>query len=201
MTSAARFGGEEFVVVAPETPKLGARLLAERIRERIEAHVFPAEEGQLGGRLTATLGVATYPADAAGAEELVRRADQALYLGKSSGKNRVCLYEDNRRSFRRIPASIEGTLRYGAEEAALTTSDLSEGGVRFSTGLDLPAGSVVELRLRLADPDREIALVGRVIQSAARAGGGCEAAVRTIEIGARDHKRLATAVERIAGDP
>ena len=89
---AARYGGEEFVVVAPETPKLGARLLAERICDRIAAHGFHGEEAQPGGRLTASLGVATYPADAAAAEELIGRADQALYLAKASGKNRICLY-------------------------------------------------------------------------------------------------------------
>jgi diguanylate cyclase (GGDEF)-like protein len=98
---AARYGGEEFVVVAPGTPKLGARLLAERTCDRIGAHVFGGEAGQPGDRLTASLGVATYPADAASADELVRRADQALYLGKSSGKNRVCLYGNNRRSSER----------------------------------------------------------------------------------------------------
>ena len=195
---AARYGGEEFVVVAPETPKLGARLLAERICDRIEEHVFPGEERQPGGRLTASLGVATYPADAAGVEELVRRADQALYLGKSSGKNQVCLYGNNRRSFRRIPAAIQGTVRYGAEKVSLTTLDLSEGGVRFFTELSVPSDALVELRLQISDPGSEVALVGRVIQSSARDAGGCEAALRTIEIGARDRRQLDAALEEIS---
>ncbi len=196
---AARYGGEEFVVVAPETPKLGARLLAERICERIGSHPFDGEEAQQGGCLTASLGVAAYPADAAGAEELVRRADQALYLAKSSGKNQVCLYGNNRRSYRRVPASVEGIARYGAEEAGLTTLDLSEGGVRFVTALRLPEKALVELRLRLSDGGRTITLVGRVIQSSTRGEGGCEAAVRTIEIGARDRRRLVAALAKLSG--
>jgi diguanylate cyclase (GGDEF)-like protein len=196
---AARYGGEEFVVVAPETPKLGARLLAKRIRERIERHAFPGEEKQPGGRLTASLGVATYPADAADVEGLVRRADQALYLGKSTGKNQVCLYGNNRRSYRRVPAEIQGTVSYGTEEANLTTMDLSEGGVRFLTELSLPLDALVELRLQLPEPGNEIRIGGRVIQSSAREAGGCEAAVRAIEIGARDRKWLAAALEEIAG--
>jgi diguanylate cyclase (GGDEF)-like protein len=195
---AARYGGEEFVVVAPETPKLGARRLARRICSQIEAHVFPGEEGQPGGRLTASLGVATYPADAASAEELVRRADQALYLGKSSGKNQVCLYGNNRRSYRRIPAANQGSVRYGAEEASLTTLDLSEGGVRFFTDLSVLPDALVELRLRLSETGGEIAMAGRVIQLSARDAGGYEAAVRAIEIGAEDRKRLAAVLEEIS---
>ena len=196
---AARFGGEEFVVVAPETPKLGAGLLAQRIRDRVEAETFAGEEGQPAGRLTVSLGVATYPADAASADELVRRADRALYLAKSSGKNRVCLYGNNRRSHRRVAASIEGLLRYGAEEAGVTTLDLSEGGVRFVTGLGLPHGALVELALELDDGGDQVVLVGRVVQSSARDTGGCEAALRTLDIGTVDRRRLVAALEKIAG--
>ena len=196
---AARYGGEEFVVVAPETPKLGARLLAERICRRIEAHDFPGEERQPRHRLTASLGVATYPADANSAEELVRRADQALYLGKSSGKNQVCLYGNSRRSYRRIPAAIQGTVFYGAEKANLTTLDLSEGGVRFLTDLNVPSGALVELRLQLSEKSSEITVVGRVVQSSERDAGGCETALRTIEIGAEDRKQLAATLEDISG--
>jgi diguanylate cyclase (GGDEF)-like protein len=195
---AARFGGEEFVVVAPETPKLGAGLLAQRICDRIELEDFPGEEGQRGGGLTVSLGVASYPVDAGGAEELVRRADRALYLAKSSGKNQVCLYGNNRRSYRRVSASIGGVLRYGAEQAAATTVDLSEGGARFVTGLSVPPGALVELGLKLEDGGPEIALVSRVVQSSARDEGGCEAAVRTLEICTVDRRRLVAALEKIA---
>ena len=196
---AARFGGEEFVVVAPETPKLGAGLLAERIRERVEAAGFAGERDQPGGRLTVSLGIAAYPADARSAEELVRRADRALYLAKSSGKNRVCLYGNNRRSHRRVAASIGGVVRFGAETADLTTRDLSEGGARFVSGLDLATGALVELALQLDDGGAEVILVGRVIQASARRRGGCEAAVRTLDIGTVDRRRLVTALERLAG--
>lgn len=79
----ARWGGEEFLIVAAGTPAGAAELLADRIRSAIEAHVF---EGRLG--LSASFGVATYrrgdePSD------LVKRADVALYRAKALGKNRV----------------------------------------------------------------------------------------------------------------
>jgi hypothetical protein len=89
-------------------------------------------------------------------------------------------------------------VRFGGEEAGVTTIDISEGGVRFSGTLQLPLGGLVELRLRLAEPGGEVSLAGRVIQSSVGATGRCEAAVRTIEIGARDRLRLVAALEEIA---
>lgn len=83
---AARWGGEEFLAVLPDTDPAGARLVAERIRTRIEAMGF-----EVGGdtyRLSMTLGVATLqPGE--GAEQAIARADAALYEGKRGGRNRV----------------------------------------------------------------------------------------------------------------
>ncbi len=128
----------------------------------------------------------------------MRRADRALYLAKSRGKNQVCLYDDNRRTFRRIPASIGGSLRHGAEEASLTTLDLSRGGVRFLTDLSLPRGALLEVGLQLADAGGEIALVGRVAHSLPRPEGGCETALEILEMSARARYRFAAALEEIS---
>jgi diguanylate cyclase (GGDEF)-like protein len=85
----ARYGGEEFVVVYPGTGKQDAIRLAEGIREAVAFHVFPHGNRQPSGALTISGGVATFPADARSAVELVRAADQALYDAKASGRNRV----------------------------------------------------------------------------------------------------------------
>lgn len=81
-----RFGGDEFAVIFPETPKGSVLQLAERLRGEIEAHF---EDTRLRRTLTASFGVAGYPADAEDSEELLRAADQALYRAKSEGRNRV----------------------------------------------------------------------------------------------------------------
>jgi two-component system cell cycle response regulator len=81
----ARYGGEEFAVVMPETDAIGAMVIAERIRERIGKMVFETEQGPL--RVTMSLGVATYPDDAAKKAELVERADACLYHAKRHGRN------------------------------------------------------------------------------------------------------------------
>ncbi|MCK6546801.1 diguanylate cyclase [Myxococcota bacterium] len=85
----ARYGGEEFVVVLDETDSPGAELVAERIRERIEREVIEGEFGRV--RVTASLGVATWPANAGVMEDLLEAADQALYEAKRKGRNRVVL--------------------------------------------------------------------------------------------------------------
>lgn len=85
----ARYGGEEFVLALPETPKEGAVEVAERVRERIEKTEVRGVEGNDALRVTASLGVATMPADGDGTQALIGAADAALYEAKRSGKNRV----------------------------------------------------------------------------------------------------------------
>jgi len=84
----ARFGGDEFALVLPDTGGEGAFAVGERIRERIAAHVFLAGDG-LNIHLTASVGVATLPDAAASVEELVQAADMAMYQVKESGKNGI----------------------------------------------------------------------------------------------------------------
>jgi len=89
---AGRFGGEEFLIVAPETGLKGAAGLAERIRQDIEQSV--ASGLGLNRPLTASLGVASCLPDAEGIENLVEHADTALYRAKANGKNRVELWKE-----------------------------------------------------------------------------------------------------------
>jgi diguanylate cyclase (GGDEF)-like protein len=81
---AARYGGEEFVVILPETDLDGALLAAERIRRSIER----TEVGEIG-RISASIGVASYPVNATNRDDLIRIADQALYVAKDAGRNQV----------------------------------------------------------------------------------------------------------------
>jgi len=84
----ARFGGDEFALILPDTGSPGALAVAERIRERIARHSFLAGDG-LDIHLTASVGVATLPDVAIAADELVQAADAAMYRVKDRGKNGI----------------------------------------------------------------------------------------------------------------
>jgi diguanylate cyclase (GGDEF)-like protein len=85
----AKYGGDEFVIVLPQTTREGARVLAERIRGAVEAHRFPGEEE--GMKITTSMGIAQFPEDGEGARELLEAADATLYRAKRSGRNRVAM--------------------------------------------------------------------------------------------------------------
>lgn len=86
---AARFGGEEFIILLPETPLNGAVAVAERIRAAVESCNF--EPFGCTFRVTVSSGIADYPNCGTETEELIKRADEALYQAKTSGRNRVCV--------------------------------------------------------------------------------------------------------------
>ncbi|KAF0249654.1 MAG: FHA/GGDEF domain-containing protein [bacterium] len=87
---AARFGGEEFVMMLPETSVGGAVVVAERIRTAIETIDF--ETSGCHHQVTISIGIAEYAGDTTSdGEDIIKRADEALYRAKTSGRNRVCV--------------------------------------------------------------------------------------------------------------
>jgi len=85
-----RFGGEEFCVVLPETDLDGARVVAERIRKAAEEKLIKAYDNAL--HITLSIGISVFPADGKLLEELMDKADWALYRAKSQGRNRVVAF-------------------------------------------------------------------------------------------------------------
>lgn len=88
----ARYGGEEFVVIMPETDKLGAAVLAERIRAAVAAYTFSGDESH-PLNVAVSIGLAGFPNDADSSEKLIAAADHALYAAKRAGRNRVCSFD------------------------------------------------------------------------------------------------------------
>jgi two-component system, cell cycle response regulator len=86
---ACRFGGEEFVVVMPDTTAEVAASVAERLRLMIEARPFQLRSGETPLMLTASMGIATLVPGVDTPEQLLKQADRALYEAKNSGRNRV----------------------------------------------------------------------------------------------------------------
>ena len=102
----SRVGGDEFVVICPETPKMSARLVAERIRQGVEE--LNAREDGPPQEITVSMGVASFPEDGDTPEQVLDRSDRALFEAKAQGKNRVCCWGEfpmDRKEFR---GSIHG---------------------------------------------------------------------------------------------
>lgn len=89
----ARYGGEELVIVLPETNRKTSWDVAERIRKRVSRAVFQPNGRSQPERVTLSAGVATFPVDAVHEDELIARADASLYAAKASGRDRVIAYE------------------------------------------------------------------------------------------------------------
>jgi diguanylate cyclase (GGDEF)-like protein len=114
----ARFGGEEFSVLLPETTRDEAVEVAERIRLAVEAREFRVETNEEPIRATVSIGVACMPADAVEATALIHAADVAVYAAKHGGRNRVERYTPA------VAAGLDGDgeRRREVEESALAQS-------------------------------------------------------------------------------
>ena len=86
---ACRYGGEEFVVMMPETDLAAAEAVAERIRRQIAADPFAIHKGTRHLDVTISIGLAARMGPSDGAEAILKRADEALYRAKRGGRNRV----------------------------------------------------------------------------------------------------------------
>jgi diguanylate cyclase (GGDEF)-like protein len=102
----ARFGGDEFAILLPETGAEGAQSVARRLRDRVQRFTFLADQSA-GHRLTASIGVATLPDVADTAEGLLQAADAAMYRVKMTGKNGIHV-AGSENEVSRLPAEEQG---------------------------------------------------------------------------------------------
>jgi hypothetical protein len=167
---ACRYGGEEFVLILPRTPKSGAMIVAERIRKKIEAlRPGRGKSRHLKAPITISGGIATSPQDAGDLHDLSIRADQALYTAKQSGRNQVSLFSTDKRRFMRI--DIDRPIHYrllddedGSYREAKTLN-ISEGGLLFEVDKKIPVSSTVWIDLKLPRARKVHSFVGNVVYS------------------------------------
>jgi two-component system, cell cycle response regulator len=91
----ARYGGEEFVVVLPETPQREAELVGNRILAATRKADLSASPNHVVCPVTITIGLATFPKHAKTMDELIEKADLALYQGKNAGKNKISVFHES----------------------------------------------------------------------------------------------------------
>ncbi|HEU4403300.1 MAG TPA: diguanylate cyclase [Candidatus Polarisedimenticolia bacterium] len=170
---AARLSGEEFGLILPETERMGAFLVAERIRKEVERHFLRRDIDGRPISMTVTLGVAKAPEDAATADRLVRRAEEAMHQAKARGGNSVGVYYRERRNFIRfdvaqrpvqikvVPAAEAG------EEAAPDTPEpknISRSGLLFESERPFAIGDELVIVCQDGRDGGRITLRSRVVR-------------------------------------
>jgi diguanylate cyclase (GGDEF)-like protein len=108
-----RYGGEEFVILLPGTDMQGAYGFGERLRQAVFDLAMPHPDNPVADRITISVGVATYASDPW--EEIVKRADDALYLAKRTGRNTVCADLNNSTHVQSQPQTIMTADRLGSQ--------------------------------------------------------------------------------------
>jgi diguanylate cyclase (GGDEF)-like protein len=177
---AARYGGEEFAVLLPETARLGAFVVAERIRRGVLRRFARARPA-----LTVSGGIAVYPDDAATPADLIVRADAGLYGAKAAGKNRIVLPRGERRRHLRHQQLERVTVCVAGATSEAPVKDVSEGGLLVRLSQAVALGSAVNLVIehKHAQP---FALRGEVVRVERVPGGakaGFDVGVRFLELG------------------
>jgi len=165
---ACRFGGEEFAVILPETGRLGAFSLAERVRLEVQRTFAEPFEG-LALELSVSGGVATFPLDGEDAESLVECADRAMYLAKKDGRNRSVLYHSERRRSVRYPVRSAARVwlqAAGTSRIETRPINLSRSGALLALDAETLTAGSVELTLRLRE--REWNVSGEVVRRGKR---------------------------------
>lgn len=196
----ARFGGEEFALLLPETNKEGAFTIADRICRVVERASFPNGKSQPQKRFTVSGGIATLHVDARDASTLIKKADQALYRAKARGKNQVALYVEELREYERVSTAIMGKLGISSDSSDLILlQDVSEGGVLFRYEKALPVATICQLSFSLPQVPEPISCKAKVRRVEALEGEGQYAIGASItQLKPRDKKALKTFIRSLA---
>jgi diguanylate cyclase (GGDEF)-like protein len=163
----ARYGGEELMVILPETNKINTIIKAERIRKKIQNMELVFNGKKID--ISVSGGIATFPQDAMEANELIHCADQALYRAKSEGKNRICLFSIDKRQYVRI--DFAGRIKVqqlgkwaGQSQTFAQAKDLSLSGILFESESPTEIGAKIQLEVPIPSEDDPMILVGTVVR-------------------------------------
>jgi len=162
---AARYGGEEMIMILPETDKFSALVLGERIRQKVEKAVFRFKDKKV--HLTISGGLASFPLNAIRSKELIKCADSALYRAKGSGKNNISFYSEDKRRYLRIDLDRKVKVReIGFNEGETQTArgkNICIGGILFENEFPIPIGTRVQVHIP-TDRKKPLFIIGTVVR-------------------------------------
>ena len=161
---AARYGGEEIIIILPETGKVQGLILSERIRKKIEEAYFVFEDKKIV--MTISGGLASLPIDTTSGADLVKYADTAMYRAKAAGKNTITAFSENKRRYVRIDFVSEIQVHEISCENirdifSAKSKNISYSGILFENSFPLILGTNLQLQLSFGN-DVMIELLGTV---------------------------------------
>jgi len=161
---ACRFGGDEFVLLLPETNKYMGLLAGKKLHDKINNLVVRHKEEDIP--INCSGGLATFPLDSDYGQGLIECADRALYQAKSSGKHKLILFSEEKRTFSRIafdrPIDIHSLVTNHHDEDS-RSKNISEGGVLISCDKRYDIGTRLKLLISL-EGGSDLSLTGSVVR-------------------------------------
>ncbi len=162
---AARFGGEEFVLLMTHTDNVSAYIFAERLRKKIELLEISYHEHVF--KLTVSGGIATFPSNSQNPKELLQMADSAVYLAKGAGKNSIALFKQEKRKYLRVkihqPVLAKELDFAPSMDSTGISKDICIGGLLFENNAPLPLGALIKVKVPVHDGET-VMLIGTVVR-------------------------------------
>ncbi len=157
--AAARFGGEEFVLLLPQTDISGARTIAQRLLDKVRSHPYGA-----GIRVSFSGGAASFPRHGDTVKELLEMADRGLYEAKMLGKNRIVVVKEGRRENKRYMSVMPLTFEVGSGAVhGGMVRDISLSGLAMETDWEPREGQEISLRFYVEDGERMYEFRARIV--------------------------------------
>ncbi len=182
---AARYGGEELVILMPDTGKVKALVLGERIREKVEGAGIIYEDKPL--EVTISGGLASYPIDSKNSQGLLKCADVALYDAKDAGKNNVVFYSQDKRRYIRIDFNNTVVINdLGIQENGILETigkNISIGGILITSDKQVNLGAKIQMTIQVKNNEEPINVVGTVMRQEAFGHNSFELGVVFLDLG------------------
>ena len=162
---AARFGGEEFVLLMTHTDNVNALIFAERLRKQVEMMEITYRDQII--QLTVSGGIASFPFNSDDPKQLLRMADSAVYLAKGAGKNTISLFKEEKRRYLRIkihqPVLAKELDFNDSATFSGTSKDICIGGILFENNAPLPLGALIKVKVPVNE-GTPVMLIGTVVR-------------------------------------
>ena len=179
---AARYGGEEILILLPETCKSDGWLIGERIRKTVEDTPIFYEGKSL--KMTLSGGLASFPMDASDDTTLIKNSDLAMYRAKSFGKNNISFFSmDKRRNIRVDYNTSVEIQELGIHEKPIstaTTKSLSIGGILLESQTSLKVGAKIQIKIALGS-ENPLLIIGTVGRSEEMESGNYEISIAFLD--------------------